>query len=241
VRSSRLKTIELPVYDSLADFFEEQYVMVALVAISALSTFSFVASIQHARSRQHNARVFRVLQSFWKLLDLVRPTQALLLALHTVARLCPTNRTALSTVLVGLLTMPISDPFVHSDRLPERVDYVRNFGACSVSDGFGWPVPVFTACCARRHAHYVRRYLIDASNAWDLALRCVGSCFVDLQPLAWLSKHMYNLAAVTSLLSLLKVRRVAMVVEQCAGLGCWWLVFSPLGVLAGGCACWFHG
>ena len=47
---------------------------------------------------------------------------------------------------------------------------------------------------------------MESAAAWDDAMRCVDKCFVDLQPLAWLARHMYNLGAVASLLSMLKVR-----------------------------------
>lgn len=48
-------------------------------------------------------------------------------------------------------------------------------------------------------------YVADGHTSWQRAVECQDSCFVDLQPVAWLGRHMYNLAAVAALLSMLKV------------------------------------
>lgn len=50
-------------------------------------------------------------------------------------------------------------------------------------------------------------YHVQSTSAWQRANECaLGSCFVDLQPVAWFARHMYNVAAVSALLSMFKVR-----------------------------------
>jgi hypothetical protein len=53
-------------------------------------------------------------------------------------------------------------------------------------------------------------FVARSVTEWDAVVRCARTgCFVDLQPMVHLSVSVYNIAAVSSLLSLFKIFKVA--------------------------------